>query len=301
MPSIWDSLQRSIRPHTGRDLMDDPKRTERIYIPGFGEALPSAVTGMGDIYAEGDKLRQDIDERNTRKRIGGLMQREGGAITPANRKQLMGMLTEIGKGPSADALLDDPAADQANALERIRETGRQARLTVGERQGDSDSGSMASLYSAVRGSRAMETIDDLLQDTDWTNTGVVGVGGALIPGTPQSDYKAKLQTLGSQIAQQELAQMREASKTGGAVGQVSNFEQEMFMNALAPIQQWQSPGAARAGLEKAKQALSRYQRAVLMKAQGLDDATILSSIYSRQGLPAAGSDGGGFRILSVEE
>jgi hypothetical protein len=52
--------------------------------------------------------------------------------------------------------------------------------------------------------------------------------------------QAQLMTLGSKIKQNVLQAYREMGQTGGAVGQVSNQEQEMFLNNLAAMEQSQS-------------------------------------------------------------
>lgn len=257
-------------------------------------------------------------ERVALQRMGQLFQREGGRVTPENRKQLMGTLTAIGKPPSADALLREPEVPAPAGQDWVRRGGKVTPIPKGTaqlgdepydpvaaRQGDGGWSGMAGLYSAVRGSRAMETINELLADTSWVTAGPIGsLQSNLMPGTPGFDYGSKLQALGSQIAQQELAQMREASKTGGAVGQVSNFEQQMFMNALAPIQQGQSPTAMKAGLERAKESLARYQEAILLKAQGIEDREILATVYGQDvpfALPAAGGGGGSGRMIRARD
>jgi len=70
------------------------------------------------------------------------------------------------------------------------------------------------------------------------------------PGGPAADLEAQVKTLKSQIAQNVLQMYREMSKTGGAVGQVSNFEQEMFQNNLAALDKAQSPQAMKAAMQK---------------------------------------------------
>ncbi len=80
-------------------------------------------------------------------------------------------------------------------------------------------------------------------------TGIVGVAPDY-PGGDAANTRAKLETLKSQVAFNVLQSMREASKTGGAVGQVSNFEQAMLMNNLAALDTSQSEEAFRANLQQ---------------------------------------------------
>lgn len=159
------------------------------------------------------------------------------------------------------------------------------------------------LYSSVRSSRAVESVDELLDDTSWATVGPVGAVAGVVPGTPAYDYASKLISLGAQLSTNELAQMRAASKTGGAVGQVSNVEQEMFQNALAPIKQGQSISAMRAGLQRARESLQRYQLAVRLQAGGASRDEIMGAVYGADGPPAQSGGGGtsGLRVLSIEE
>lgn len=63
----------------------------------------------------------------------------------------------------------------------------------------------------------------------------------VIPGTERANAQAQMDVLKSQVAQTVLQMYREMSKTGGAVGQVSNFEQQMFQNNLAALDAAQTP------------------------------------------------------------
>lgn len=172
---------------------------------------------------------------------------------------------------------------EGDIVKRVPQPGDVPYDEVAARGGEETN--LATLYSSVRSSRAVQSIDELLNDTGWMTTGALGKAQSYIWGTPGYDYASKLETLGSQIAQGELAQMREASKTGGAVGQVSNFEQQMFMNALAPVQQGQSPTAMLKGLKDAKASLMRYRQSLLLKSQGRSDTEIVQTIYGDSGMP----------------
>ena len=70
---------------------------------------------------------------------------------------------------------------------------------------------------------------------------VPGVGGlASIPGTDAANFKARLDTLKSQVGFSVLQEMRNNSKTGGALGQVSDRENVMLQNNLAALDRAQS-------------------------------------------------------------
>lgn len=78
---------------------------------------------------------------------------------------------------------------------------------------------------------AQRILDD---DELWKVVGL-GRGLSLIPSGAGARIRAEIDTLQSQSGLAVLQDMRDNSKTGAAVGQVSNFEQELFQNNIAPL------------------------------------------------------------------
>lgn len=70
------------------------------------------------------------------------------------------------------------------------------------------------------------------------------------PGSDASNVAARLETLRSKTGFNVLQAMREASKTGGALGSVSERENTMLQNNLAALDTTQSPEAFKAGLQQ---------------------------------------------------
>jgi len=81
---------------------------------------------------------------------------------------------------------------------------------------------------------------------------ITGLAGKLpnMPGSAAADVEAKLEVLKSQTAFSTLQAMRNASKTGGALGQVSEKEISLLENNLAALSKAQSPEAYKASLQK---------------------------------------------------
>lgn len=71
-----------------------------------------------------------------------------------------------------------------------------------------------------------------------------------IPGGSAANVEARLETLKSQIGFRVLQDMRDASKTGGALGQVSNIENVLLQQNIAALSQAQSPEAFRRSLRQ---------------------------------------------------
>jgi hypothetical protein len=110
----------------------------------------------------------------------------------------------------------------------------------------------ASVSFAIDKTREMRnTATRLLNDPAFDDAfGLTGLGASLIPGSPAADVRATLDTLRNQSFVQGLSAMREASKTGGAVGNVTEAEGKRFENLRASLSQAQSPERARQELER---------------------------------------------------
>ncbi|WP_103035309.1 hypothetical protein [Castellaniella caeni] len=99
-----------------------------------------------------------------------------------------------------------------------------------------------SMTNAASGLDRMADLAQQLID-DPALSRITGLTGMLpnIPGGAAANTQARLESLKSQIGFAVLQAMRDASKTGGALGQVSDFENKMLQNNLAALDTKQSP------------------------------------------------------------
>ncbi len=163
-----------------------------------------------------------------------------------------------------------------------------ARQKAGTQEG-------ASAYSKERAARTLQSVDELAGKVSRWTTGF----GSYLAAIPESDavnFASELDTLKANIAFNELTQMREASKTGGALGQVSNIELGLLTSALGALNTKQSPANIKAQLAKIKASIKRFQAAQAQLGQG--------QAQPGQGAPLQTNGpidlGGGFKILGVE-
>jgi len=104
--------------------------------------------------------------------------------------------------------------------------------------------------------RVTTAIDKAL---DQAGIFTAGVGGAVlrgIPGSPARDLQATLDTILANLGFQELQDMRDSSKTGGAVGQLAVRELELMQALKANLEQEQSVEQLKANLNIAKSELA---------------------------------------------
>lgn len=127
-------------------------------------------------------------------------------------------------------------------------------------------------------------------------TGIMGMAPNW-PGGDAADAQAELQNLKSQVGFSVLQAMRDASKTGGALGQVSDKENEMLQNNLAALQNSQSLEQFKANLQKiidfATASKDRLKQAYMRQYGDLPQNGAAPSA----GVPDAGVQSGGFSNL----
>ncbi|ANN76817.1 hypothetical protein [Bordetella flabilis] len=120
-----------------------------------------------------------------------------------------------------------------------------------------DVGRMGTLARQLAADPDLSTLDGI-----WGNT-------PSYPGSKQSDLKNQLNSLKSQIGFSVLQAMRDASKTGGALGSISERELDLLQNNLAALDTTTSTPQLRAGLKQvadyADGLISRAQQAYQQK------------------------------------
>ena len=84
---------------------------------------------------------------------------------------------------------------------------------------------------------AIDNITRLHDTATLPVTGLVGSTLGMVPGTSQYSVDKNLDVIKSNIGFGRLAQMRAESKTGGALGQVSNKELKLLVGAVAALDQ----------------------------------------------------------------
>ena len=120
--------------------------------------------------------------------------------------------------------------------------------------------SEVSSYTDEMKNRTLQSVNELMSQV---NPYTVGFGTLIkgVPTTAARSFAAQLETLKASIAFGELTAMREASKTGGALGQVSDKEGQLLQNALGALDQGQSAEQFKAQLKKIKESIERWKAA----------------------------------------
>lgn len=160
-----------------------------------------------------------------------------------------------------------PVGDPITKENMQEEAQKAAGKEVGKREGE----------LPVLRSKALSTLESLDQQRGIVNdeidraigevsgsptltTGLVGGLSKAVPGTPAYALAKKLETIKANIGFDKLQQMRENSPTGGALGQVSDFENRQLQSVFGNLEQAQSAEDIVYNLRRLKDLLAESRR-----------------------------------------
>lgn len=159
----------------------------------------------------------------------------------------------------------DRKASEAESRGRLAEAGAlraeaQAALAQAKADATGAKGGVGGAYSDERSVRNIQSVDELMGKVNRWTTGI----GSMLSKVPESDarnFDAELNTLKANIAFGELAAMRASSKTGGALGAVSERELKLLESSLGALDTGQSPQNVKTQLQKIKDSITRWNAA----------------------------------------
>lgn len=110
-------------------------------------------------------------------------------------------------------------------------------------------------------------VDEALNQVGFSSTGLTGTALGMIPGTKAFDLDKTIDTIKANLGFSELQAMREASPTGGALGQVAIQELAMLQSTVASLEKGQSEPNLRRALEQVKKHFQNWKNAVQQAQQ----------------------------------
>ena len=155
-------------------------------------------------------------------------------------------------------------------IRAARETERQKmqleRLKALQSLGKSKAGEKSDEVARNKAYGVISSVDDAISIVDEYGRFAAGLGSLsrFIPETPANLLDKSLDTIKAQIGFSELQAMRDASKTGGALGQVTERELQLLQITIAAIEPDLSP-------EDLCRNLNKVRRVMLAIAHGEQD------------------------------
>lgn len=178
-----------------------------------------------------------------------------------------GQWVEVGSGPAfarsvPPVVLPRAAAQKPPAGFRYKEDGETLEPIPG---GPRDTAAKDALRAEGVRSRAqlvMDKVDQALNQVGFLSTGIPGAVLGKIPGTNAYDLDRTIDTIKANIGFNELQAMREASPTGGALGQVAIQELNMLQAVLSSLDKGQSKEQLVQGLNDVKKHYNNWKSTV---------------------------------------
>lgn len=148
---------------------------------------------------------------------------------------------------------------------------RELQLSKQEENRERKSQQQSNIISTI--DNIMNTINTAEKQIGSFTAGTLGSPLSLIPGTSARDLASNLETIKANLGFDRLQQMRDASPTGGALGQVAVQELVALQSTVASLDNAQSPSQLRANLKKVQGHYQKWRNAV-RKAQEQNQTTI---------------------------
>lgn len=179
-----------------------------------------------------------------------------------------GQWREVGRGPAFAKTVPTPpgaakpvAPPRAPQGYRFTDSGDLEAIPGGPKDQSKKEGLRAE-GAKSRAELVMGKVDDALGKVGFLTTGIPGAVMGMVPGRKAYDLRRDIDTIKANIGFAELQAMREASPTGGALGQVAVQELNMLQAVLSSLDANQSEESLRQGLTKVKQHYENWKKAV---------------------------------------
>ncbi|HGJ5864617.1 MAG TPA: phage DNA ejection protein [Arsenophonus nasoniae] len=231
----------------------DPKQFDQITdLIGMHALGPEKYFDIQDKMEGRDIDRNKLAETERSNRAGETLTIRGQNISSQNAT----LDREIKRAELASKSLDRQAQKETDDLRRQEleqkiEANNQKLNEAKEKKNQAQTQAKLALDNGVQQLDRLAQEAKAIRDNPslWRTTGVPG-RFYNFPGSVADDIDAQLESLRSQTGFAVLQAMRDASKTGGALGNVSNFEVQQLQANLGNISGKQSTEAMRKNLDK---------------------------------------------------
>jgi len=221
---------------TGRDDLAEAVATGAI---SGADAMRVAYQAPADSRTSMQKNFEFIKQRNPEMSDMDILQMvRGGTNVNVNTggPKLGSLSTDYGyvRDPETGDPVIDPQTGLPTAAPVPGSKAAQEIATANQKASESDR------QGGIRRGVTMENIrlnQQEIENGGLPVTGLFGVAGAAVPGTPAADFRARNDQVSAASAFAELQAMRDASPTGGAVGQLTDKEREAIAASVSNLQQ----------------------------------------------------------------
>lgn len=208
---------------------------------------------------------QDVDQARRIKL--GLNSRAGqGRVTMVNNVPTWTGIGDDGQPFAIPLSSLQSEADSAGTIKRAEALGSGRGQAQADAEANAPKVAERQRQQIAKIDTVITTIDRALSGVNWGTVGAAGAISRALPGTPAYDLNQTLLTIKANIGFDTLQQMREASPTGGALGQVAVQELNALQAARGSLEQAQSAEQIRENLTSIKRHYQNW-RSVVQQSQ----------------------------------
>jgi hypothetical protein len=237
------------------EAKDEQLRAELASLPT--EADDKAVEKIVRKYGKPDDIFKTLERRSTA---------EANRIAKAELEREKAEQRAIEKQRDQEfkqQMFAMTAAAKSSMTSVQRELAEQRLSDLKSKQTDKEEKKEASKQFAVN--HANKVIDDVTAAkslVSGTTTGLVGAGSSFVPGTDAYNLKQRLLTIKANLGFDRLQQMRDASPTGGALGQVAVQELQALQATVGSLELGQTRQELQQNLDKIELHYNNWLSAV---------------------------------------
>jgi hypothetical protein len=181
-----------------------------------------------------------------------------------------GAWSEVGRGPAFAKLVQAPGGTNLPKPPtgfRYKQGSDELEPIPGGPKDTAPKDAARAAGAVQKADTVIKKVDEALGQTGFFSTGLTGTVLGAVPGTKAYDLDKTIDTIKANLGFSELQAMREASPTGGALGQVAVQELSMLQSTVASLDKGQSKENLERALTQVRTHFQNWKNAV-QQAQG---------------------------------
>ena len=237
------------------EAKDEQLRAELASLPP--EADDKAVESIVRKYGKPDDIFKTLERRSTA---------EANRIAKAELEREKAEQREIEKQRDRDfkqQMVAMTAAAKSSMTGVQRELAEQRLADLKSKQTDKEEKKEAAKQFAINhANKVVEDVTAAKSLVSGTTSGLVGKGSSFVPGTDAYNLNQRLLTIKANLGFDRLQQMRDASPTGGALGQVAVQELQALQATVGSLELGQTKQELQNNLDKIELHYNNWLRTV---------------------------------------
>jgi hypothetical protein len=257
-------------------------REELAALPA--ESSDEQVREVVQKYGDPDKILKMISDKEKAK-----LERD--AKAEAQKERLAFQAQQAEETRAFRKEMAAATAASRSAVTDVQKQIAQERLDAlqAKKQEAEDKKANALKFEEAKAKNVIGIVDNVLPKISGKDTaGFVGKAMSFVPGSDAYDVAKNIETIKANLGFKELSDMRQASPTGGALGQVAVQELNFLQATVANLDVGQSPAQLRANLDKIKKHYNRWLATTKGELPAEDKATAPTAESAKPAAPTGG-------------